>query len=223
MSKYSEFFNSLLGKKLQIAFSGILLCLFLFFHLLNNLTLFVGPDLFNAMVHSLESIKPIIRIMEFGLLSIILMHIGNAFYLTFYNKKTNPKKYLVIDRETSSINSRTMIVSGIIILLFFIIHLRYFWYTYQIHDLVNGETYYDVIIRNKIGYLGHNPTAIFYIVAILLIAAHIKHGFQSALKTFGIIEQSSFGVLYKISIIFWGVIPLLFIIIILSIMLGIIN
>jgi len=219
MSKYSEFFNSLLGKKLQIAFSGILLCLFLLFHLMNNLTLFAGPDIFNKMVNSLESIKPIIRIMEFGLLIILCTHIGNAIYLTIYNKNTKSKKYLVKPSETSTLNSRTMIVSGTIILLFFIIHLRYLWYTYQNHTFMVDETYYDVIMRNQIGYLGHMPTSIFYIISILFIASHLKHGFESALKTFGVLENSKWNILYKLSFIFWGIIPSLFIIIIISIQL----
>jgi len=217
MTNYSTFLNSTLGKKIQVAFTGILLCLFLLFHLINNLTLFTGPDIFNTMVKSLESIKPIIRIMEIGLLSIFLIHIFNTIYLTFYNKKTSPNKYAVISSETSSINSRTMIISGTIILLFFIIHLRYFWYTYQIHALAIDETYYDVIMRNQMGYLGHTPTALFYIIAILFIASHLKHGFQSALKTFGVLETSKWHLLNKLSILFWGIIPGLFILIILSI------
>ena len=51
------------------------------------------------------------------------------------------------------------------ILIFFIIHLRYLWYTYQQHLFISeNETYYDVILRNQWGYLGHTPTAIFYIL-----------------------------------------------------------
>ena len=56
-------------------------------HLINNMALFVGPEVFNKMVATLESIKPIIRVMEAGLLIILLMHIGNALQLTFSNKK----------------------------------------------------------------------------------------------------------------------------------------
>ena len=200
MSNYSKFFNSSLGKKIQVASTGIFLCLFLLLHLFNNLTLFVGPDIFNTMVGSLESIKPVIRIMEIGLLIILIIHIFNTISLTLYN-------------------SRAMIVSGSVISLFFIIHLRYFWYTYQIHAFEINETYYDVIMRNQFGYLGHTPTAIFYIIAILFIASHLKHGFQSALKTFGILETSKWQVLNKLSILFWGIIPGLFILIILSIQL----
>ena len=217
MNNYFTFFNSSLGKKIQVAFSGIILCFFLLFHLINNLTLFAGPELFNTMVHSLESIKPIIRIMEFGLLIIIVMHVGNALLLSTYNKKANPDKYNIRTNETSSLNSRTMIISGSIILLFFIIHLKYLWYTYQQHLFVGDETYYDIIMRNQLGYLGNTPTAIFYIIAILLIAIHLKHGFQSALKTFGVLEQSKWSILYQLSIIFWGIIPGLFIVIIISI------
>ena len=78
-------------------------------------------------------------------------------------------------------------------------------------------------MRNQLGYLGNLPTAIFYIIAIGLIAGHIKHGFQSALKTFGIQEKSKWGILYKVSFLFWGVIPFLFISIIISIIIGVIR
>tara|TARA_B110000196_G_C21056708_1_gene620209 strand:- start:270 stop:938 length:669 start_codon:yes stop_codon:yes gene_type:complete len=220
MSNYSTFLNSSLGKKFQIAISGIFLCLFLFFHLINNLTLFIGPEIFNTMVHSLESIKPIIRIMELGLLIIISVHVFNAIYITISNKKASPDKYAITSSETSTINSRTMIISGTIILLFFIIHLKYFWYTYQIQALLPNESYYDVIMRTEIGYLGNTPTAIFYIISIILIASHLRHGFQSALKTFGILEDSKWKFLYKLSIVFWAIIPALFILIILSIQLN---
>ena len=39
----------------------------------------------------------------------------------------------------------------------------------------------------------------------MFIAFHIKHGFQSALKTFGILRQSRMGILYNLSFVFWGI------------------
>lgn len=218
-----KFLFSSLGKKIQVAVTGILLALFLVFHLINNLVLFTGSENFNQMVSFLEGIKPIIRIMEFGLLVIILIHIVNAIYLTISNKKAATTRYRVEASSTSSINSRIMIVSGTTILLFFIIHLKYIWYTYQAHLFSSEETYYDVILRNEIGYLGHTPTAVFYIIAILFIASHLKHGIQSAFKTFGLSSNSKWSILYLSSVLFWGFIPLAFIVIVLSIQLGIIN
>ena len=217
-----KFLFSSLGKKIQVAITGVLLSTFLVFHLINNLVLFTGPDNFNKMVSVLESIKPIIRIMEFGLLVIILTHVINAIYLTVSNKKSASNRYTG-SSETSSLNSRIMIISGTTILLFFIIHLRYIWYTYQVHLFAENETYYDVLLRDELGYLGHTPTAIFYIIAILFIASHLKHGIQSALKTFGFIEDSKWRVLYSGSVLFWGLIPLAFILIVISIQLGIIS
>jgi len=218
-----KFLFSSLGKKIQVAITGVLLSTFLVFHLINNLVLFTGPDNFNQMVSFLESIKPVIRIMEFGLLIIIIIHIVNAIYLTVYNKSAAANRYNVSSSSTSSINSRSMIISGTIILLFFIIHLRYIWYTYQAHLFFPGENYYDVILRNQIGYLGHTPTAIFYIIAIIFIASHLKHGIQSSLKTFGFTEDSKWKALYLGSVLFWGLIPLSFIIIVIAIQIGIIS
>tara|TARA_Y100000590_G_scaffold459604_1_gene617106 strand:- start:760 stop:1413 length:654 start_codon:yes stop_codon:yes gene_type:complete len=216
-----NFLFSSLGKKIQIAFSGILLCLFLLLHLMNNLTLFIGSELFNSMVQTLESIKPIIRIMEFSLLMIFIMHIFNGIQVTISNKKAALSKKA--ESSTSSLNSRTMIITGMTILAFIIIHLRYLWYTYQAHTFLENETYYDVILRNQLGFLGHTPTAIFYIISIILIGFHLNHGFQSALKTFGISPSSRWNILYKISFIFWGLIPSLFIIIVLAIQMGYIK
>ena len=219
-----KFFFSSLGKKIQIAFSGLLLCVFLLMHLMNNMALFAGPDVFNGMVGALESIKPLVRVLEVGLLLIFLMHIINALQLSWSNRKASLKQSTSLTQnQTSTLNSRTMALSGSVILIFFIIHLRYLWYTYQQHLFIEPETYYDVILRNQWGYLGHTPTAIFYILAILFIGFHLKHGFQSALKTFGILENSRCAFLYKIAFVFWGIIPAAFIVIILSIQLGLIS
>lgn len=214
---------SSIGKKIQVALSGLFLSIFLFFHLMNNLVLIIGPDEFNNMVYFLESIKPIIRVMEVGLVIIILLHIINALQLTFLNKQSKGKEYKSLDSKSSSTNSRTMAISGTIILLFIIIHLSYMWWTYQNPSLHINESYYDVILRSEIGYLNHLPTAIFYIISILLIGAHLRHGFQSALKTMGFLNKGITLFLHSISFIFWAVIPFGFIFIILLIQIGYIN
>ena len=216
---------STIGKKIQVALSGIFLMVFLLFHLINNLMLFGGADQFNSMVLFLESIKPLVRIMEFGLLLLLIIHTGNAIKLTLENKKLtsayNKQEY----KKFSSLNSRTMAISGSVILVFIIIHLFYIWWTYQTHAFITPqETYYDVILRNDIGYLNHLPTAIFYILAIFSIGFHLKHGFESALKTFGISSNTPKAkLLYSMSFLFWGIIPAGFIFIVLCIQIGVIK
>ena len=211
---------SSLGKKIQVAVSGILLLVFLIFHLINNLVLFAGADSFNQMVGFLESIKPLIRVMEFGLLAILATHTFNAIKLTYENKMSCNTKHSMPEIQTSSLNSRTMAISGSIILIFILIHLGYIWLTYQKHNFYVNETYYDVLLRSELGYLNHTQTAIFYMIAIFFIGFHLKHGYQSALKTFGLLNTKTSHVLYSIGFIFWCLIPLGFIIIVLSIQLG---
>ena len=215
-----QFLFSTIGKKIQVAISGILLCTFLVFHLINNLVLFAGADSFNQMVIFLESIKPFIRIMEFGLLFILMMHTINAIGLTVTNKLKRKINYKInAQSETSTTPSRTMAISGTLILFFLIVHL-YIWYTYQTMD---GHQYFAILLSNEIGYLGHTPTAVFYIMAIFFIGVHLWHGFQSALKTFGILRSSKLRFLYSLSFLFWGLIPAGFIVIIISIQMGIIS
>ena len=211
---------SSIGQKVQVAISGILLIIFLVFHLINNLMLFAGQENFNNMVHFLESIKPLIRIMEFGLLLLLLLHTINAIKLTLNNQKLNRKTIGQPEIQTSTINSRTMAISGSIILIFLFLHLGYIWFTYQTHDMATNETYYNVLLRSNFGYLNHTPTAIFYIIAILSIGFHLKHGFQSALKTFGVVNYKLFNYL---GVFFWGLIPFGFIIIVICIQLRIIQ
>ena len=215
-----NFLFSSIGQKIQVALSGLLLVLFLFFHLLNNFTLFYGEETFNSMVMFLESIKPLIRVMEFGLLGILSIHTINALRLTLSNQKAKGPKYQYnAQADVSSLNSRTMAISGSVVLLFIIFHLSYIWYTYQ---TMQGHNYYNILIQNKLGFLGHIPTSIFYILSIILLSFHLKHGFHSALKTFGISRKDKLGILYHAAIFFWAIIPFGFIIIIIAIQVGVI-
>ena len=125
----------------------------------------------------------LVRILEFGLVGIILLHIVNALYSTIKNKRANNGKYAV-SANTAPRSSKTMIWSGLVILFFFVIHLRYYWYTFQLLD--KDANFYDYMLLNKFGFLGHTPTAVIYIAAILLISTHLKHGFLSIFKTFGV-------------------------------------
>ena len=86
-------------------------------------------------------------------------------------------------------------------------HLGYIWLTYQSHAMAVNETYYDVLLRSNFGYLNHPPTAIFYIIAILSIAFHLRHGFQSAVKTFGLLNSSF---VYYLGFIFFSLRPFCF-------------
>ena len=145
-----NFYNSSVGKKLVIAVSGLLLSFFLVLHLLGNLTLFGGEDVFNGYVHSLKYIKFIVRIAEVGLTIILLAHIVNAAIIAVRNNKANPHSYLINKSDTNStFFSRNMGLSGTIVLTFLILHLQTFWFRFQ----NDGDlSYYEIVTGDAVGF-----------------------------------------------------------------------
>lgn len=184
MSWLSDRLNSSIGKKIIMAVTGILLLLFLLIHLLNNLLLFLGPEVFNENVARLESVKPLVRVIELVLLAIFIFHIYNAIKLYFENKKANPQKYAVnASNESSSFYSRFMTFSGIIILIFLVMHIGYFWrlYNFGPHPADGSLPFYS-IIQDAFA----NPfVSIFYVFIMIILGFHLNHAFQSAFQTMG--------------------------------------
>ncbi|MBK7105355.1 MAG: succinate dehydrogenase cytochrome b subunit [Ignavibacteriae bacterium] len=185
MSWLLDRLNSSIGKKIIMAVTGLSLMLFLVVHLINNLLLFAGPELFNKNVEQLESIKPLIRIVEIILLAIFVLHIYNALKLYFENKKAKPLKYAVdASSQNSTFYSRYMTVTGLFIFAFLVIHLSTFWksFNFDAHNL-NVEFPFYTIVQEAFA----NPIiAIFYFVAMVTLGIHLNHAFQSAFQTFGL-------------------------------------
>lgn len=206
MSLFKSVFISSIGKKILMATTGLLLCLFLVIHLIGNLILFAGPDAFNLYVETLSSLKPIVRAIEIILALIFLYHIFFASKLTLENRNASSQKYDVnLAGENSSFFSRTMFISGSIIFIFLITHLSTFWYLFQKqHDEVN---FYDIVMGNTVGF-GNPVITTLYCVAMILLGFHLRHGFQSAFQTFGIRYNKYSGLIETVAILFWLIIPL---------------
>ncbi|MCF8412393.1 MAG: succinate dehydrogenase cytochrome b subunit [Melioribacteraceae bacterium] len=193
--------NSSIGKKFIMAFTGISLILFLLFHLAGNLTLYAGKDAFNAYVATLDTVKPIVRIVEVGLALVFLFHIFNGIKLWIENRKARPVNYAVNgSSKNSTFYSRTMIHSGSIILIFLILHLTTFWATFNFtgHPVDGSHEYFDIIIYffQKWWY------ALIYFIAMILLGFHLNHGFQSAFQTFGWNHNKYFPMIQKIGSIY---------------------
>lgn len=193
--------NSSIGKKFIMAVTGISLILFLVIHLINNLTLFAGPDIFNSVVKNLENIKPLVRVIEFILLIIFILHIYQGIAgLELKNRKARPIKYAVNgSSKNSDIFSRTMIWSGSIIFIFLVIHLQTFWVAFNLgHPLAESHQYYSIVVESF-----QSPVySVFYIVAMILLGFHLNHGFQSAFQTFGWNNKKYFPLIKKIGLLY---------------------
>src|SRR5262245_51976937 len=67
--------NSTLGGKYIVAITSLALTAFVLVHMLGNLQIFLGRDVFNHYAHSLKSMGPLLWIARGGLLAFLLIHL----------------------------------------------------------------------------------------------------------------------------------------------------
>lgn len=204
MGMLAELYSSSLGKKLTVGLTGALLCAYLVVHLAGNLLLFAGDGgaSFDAYAEFLPSLL-IIRIIEIGLFAMFILHIvtGTLFWLR--NRGARPQGYSVNRRnENSDPLSRIMFLTGSIVFIFLVVHLRTFWVPARVPQGEHLSMY-----RIVVDAFADPLYAGFYVVAMGLLAFHLRHGFQSALQTFGVRNSRYAGLIDLAGMIFWLLIP----------------
>lgn len=201
MAQQKTFYSIL--KKVIMSLTGLFLISFLIVHLSGNLLLFKddGGEAFNAYAKFMST-NPIIGIMEYALAAGFLFHIIDGIVLTLQNRKARPVRYAVQKPSpASSLAARNMGISGSIILIFLIIHLKNFFVE---HRLLGNETpMYDLVAQAFA-----NPVyAIFYVVSMVFLGFHLAHGFSSAFQTLGLRHKSYFWLIRLVGLIFSIVVP----------------
>jgi succinate dehydrogenase / fumarate reductase, cytochrome b subunit len=202
----SLIFDTTVGRKILMGITGLFLCVFLITHLSGNLLLFQedGGKAFNEYTVFMTS-NLFIRIVEVVLVIGFAMHIWLAVRLTRKNYASRTVKYAVskVD-QTANIFSRNMGVTGSIILIFLILHLRTFWFTYKFGDIPMA-TYEDGTILKDMFFVvkaafSEGWYSALYVVAMILLGGHLIHGFQSAFRSLGINNKGYAPILTNISI-----------------------
>ena len=216
----SGFLSSSIARKVAMALSALFLIFFLIIHLTVNITSIFSESLFNELSH-LMGTNPLIQfalqpVLIFG----VIFHFVMGFILELKNKRARDVKYV---KNNGSANatwmSRNMIYSGLVILAFIVLHFGDFWIPELNTKYVLGDM--SGVLEGEEGYryfteLQHkfvNPLRVgAYVVAFILLALHLLHGFQSAFQSIGFNNKyttlvKSLGKIYSI------VIPLGFIII----------
>jgi succinate dehydrogenase / fumarate reductase cytochrome b subunit len=172
-----------------MSLTGIFLVLFLIEHVFGNFFLFVDStgvaydEYSHNMTHNI-----FIQIVEIILFLSFIFHIIDGTMLWMKNRASRPVGYAVSRRSQNSFwTSRNMIISGSIIFLFLIIHLKTFFFPYRFDinsiQKYNGQPsiYHEVkyVFQHSIAY------ASFYVFAMILLCLHLHHGFSSAFQTIG--------------------------------------
>ena len=171
--------------KLLIGVTGLALFVYLIIHVLGNLMVFGGQDAFNKYAFTLEG-NPLIPVIEIGLLLIFLVHVYKTVRMFLANQTVRPVRYAKKtwagppSRKTFA--SATMIVSGLWLLVFIVIHVRAFRYGTEYEWPAGGRDLYRVEMEAFA-----NPLTVgFYVVSMLVVGSHLWHGISSSLQSLGL-------------------------------------
>jgi succinate dehydrogenase / fumarate reductase, cytochrome b subunit len=213
MSQRTGFLFSSIGKKIIMGLTGLFLISFLVIHcFLNSLIFFNDGGLtFNEGAHFMGH-NWLIRTMEIVLFVGIILHIVQALVLTLENRKARPVGYAKFNGAANSTwYSRSMGLLGTLIMLFLIIHLAHFWVKSRFTGLpgedANGHENLYAVMQTTFAY----PWVVLvYCLAMVSLAYHLLHGFQSAFQSLGLNHKKYTPFIKKFGVAFSIIIPVIF-------------
>ena len=193
MNWYFFILGSSVGKKIMMAGTGLCLIGFLAVHLLGNFMAFAGAEAFNGYAAKLHSLQPYLSVFNIGLAMLGLVHIVIGTLLFFQNLKARPTGYHVYkDPGGRTIGSNTMPYTGVLILIFVISHLLKFTFV----DKTATPIYQQMAASFA------NPVwVLIYVVAMVIVAVHISHGFWSMFQTLGINHPRHMPLIMKLGLV----------------------
>ena len=194
--------------------SGFFLVLFLLGHLLGNLQLFIpgedGQKQFNEYALFMTT-NPAVKILSVLTYSSIILHTVLTLFLVFQSSSARDVKYLQSSGNANSTwGSKNMAVLGTLILVFIVIHMKSFWY--EMHFGVIGldpwgnKDLHTVTVTafNELWYV------LFYVLSMVVLAAHLKHGVESVFQTLGIKTRRYVALIHKTAYGFALIVPAVF-------------
>ncbi len=179
-------FSSSVGTKILIGLTGILLFLYLLIHIAGNLVVFLGPAAFNKYAFTLEA-NPLLPLVELVLLSWFAVHIYKTVRMFLANRSARPvgyaRKQSAGHTSRKSFASSTMIVSGLWLVAFLVIHVKAF------HDGWGREYQWAAggrdLYRQEMETFANPLMVAFYVISMLVVGSHLWHGISSASQSLG--------------------------------------
>lgn len=183
--------KSTIGRKLIAGITGLGLVGFVIGHMVGNLNVFKSSGAMHEYAEALHHLAvlehyKILWVIELGLLGMFVAHIAAVVSLILDNRRARGAgKYAVSaskrDERVSSLASRTMAVSGLVLLAFLVIHIVHFRLKRAMIETqacgIGGEV---------VDLLSNPLWAAFYALGSVLVAWHIFHGIQSSAMSLGV-------------------------------------
>lgn len=202
------------GRKALMALTGLGLFLFVVAHLLGNFTLLMGPDAFNGYSHFLVTFAHgwFVILADLGLVAFFLVHSVAGIKVWLQKRRARDREYEVVSdaggASRKTLASRTMIVTGPILLVFVIYHVLHFkfgpgesqGYTTVVHGVEMRDLYRYVVEEfNKV------PVTLGYMMVMALLGFHLSHGIWSGFQSLGWTNRKYLPALVTCSLVFGAI------------------
>ena len=188
----SEVWSSTVGKKLIVGITGVILVAYVILHMLGNLKTLQGPGGGDPAVNTYSEWlrtagSPVIPrdgllwFVRAILVTAFVVHIVGVSQLIKRNRDARPPGH----RDTKVIQrswaSRTMAISGFLLLAFIVFHVLQFT-TLTIHPtpLAEGQVYANLYDAFQEWWL-----VVIYVAAVVVLGFHLRHALWSVLQTHG--------------------------------------
>ena len=189
MNRITQFYGTAVGKKFVVAVTGIIMAGFLVMHMIGNFKAFAGQEKLDHYAEYLREIgqdlfghETVLWIFRFVLLAAVILHIVSIILITKQNRAARPVKYHVKKTFATTFSARMMIVSGVLLLIFILIHLAQFtlgWF--EPTPFEEGKVYSNISQAFAVGWI-----ACFYIFMMFIVCMHLYHGIWSFFQTLGL-------------------------------------
>lgn len=222
------FLKSNILSKFVVAITGMILVGFIIGHTLGNLLIFAGPQALNAYAVGLQDLGPGLWVVRIVLIIAVLLHVITTINLVRHNRAV-AGNYKVNNYKAATPAGRYMIYTGLTIMFFVLYHLAHF--TLGLVDassfnmeytLDNGRIVHDVYTMVVLGFRNVIISG-FYILAVVFLGFHLKHGVHSMFQSLGIHGKKFTPLMQKLAALVAVIIVISLISIPISVMLGLIG
>src|SRR3989442_6738427 len=180
--------RSLIGKKVIMAVTVVILLLFAIAPLVGNLKVCQGAEHFNAYAESLRTLGApffprglLLWVARVVLLVAVFAHIWAAIAVTRASWGARPVGYHGLAVVETTYAARTMRWGRVSIVLYVIYHLLDFTFGRVKPSFVPRDAYHNPIASFPVW-----PVSAGYVVAMVVVGLHVYHGLWSAFQTLGL-------------------------------------
>ncbi|MGM0506543.1 MAG: succinate dehydrogenase cytochrome b subunit [Bacteroidota bacterium] len=199
MPSLTEAATSQVGRKILSGLTGLLLVFFVIFHLAGNLAIFGDAEAMNRYSMKLHDLGVLLWIARIGLIAVFVIHAWVGISVWLKRRRARPNGYQVYSSKggasKQSMSSRSMALTGVILLVFVVLHVN----TFALGDpdtvMIDGRQAYD--LKTLVIDTFQSPVYAFgYTLVMILLGTHLSHGVWSAFTSLTMKSEKLSPVIY---------------------------